>query len=233
MEIDCVWEHNGHDTLLYAVGFPGAYARGSCFQEAIEKMAAEIRSYCCWAGVSVSEVTSVRVIQDVASGLAICDADSDVIFDLERLPLTMEEYMALKELVLKSARDFHLLYASIPDPLAELSVRRCSFYGEVPSSADEMYQHTKSVNAYYFGEIGVDTDNDGDIEQCRRRGFKELEKVPNFLSNVAIEGSYGEMWSLRKMLRRFLWHDRIHAKALYRRAVIRFPDCVIPNVFFF
>ena len=26
----------------------------------------------------------------------------------------------------------------------------------------------------------------------------------------------GEMWTLRKVLRRFVWHDRIHAKAILR-----------------
>ena len=26
MKIRCVWEHNGSDTILYADGFPGAFA---------------------------------------------------------------------------------------------------------------------------------------------------------------------------------------------------------------
>ena len=26
-----------------------------------------------------------------------------------------------------------------------------------------MYEHTKNVNAYYFGEIGVEADNEGDF----------------------------------------------------------------------
>ena len=42
------------------------------------------------------------------------------------------------------------------------------------------------------------------------------EHTQNFLGKPTVEGSYGEMWSLRKVLRRFLWHDRIHAKAMYR-----------------
>ena len=28
----------------------------------------------------------------------------------------------------------------------------------------------------------------------------------------------GERWTLRKLLRRFLWHDRIHARAMWRTA---------------
>ena len=54
-----------------------------------------------------------------------------------------------------------------------------------------------------------------------------------FLDNSVFEGSYGEMWSLRKMLRRFLWHDRIHAKAMYRMAVKTFGSDCVENVFWF
>ena len=81
-----------------------------------------------------------------------------------------------------------------------------------------MYSHTKSVNAYYFAEIEVDADNEGDIYECRRRGFEALEAKQGFLNNEVFEGSYGEKWSLRKVIRRFIWHDRIHARAMYRMA---------------
>ena len=31
-------------------------------------------------------------------------------------------------------------------------------------------------------------------------------------------GSYDEDWTLRKGLRRFVWHDRIHGRAMWRMA---------------
>ena len=79
-----------------------------------------------------------------------------------------------------------------------------------------MYEHTKNVNDYYFGEIGVPADHAGTIVECRLRGFEALEQQRDYLQNAAFEGSYGEVWTLRKLLRRFLWHDRIHAKAMWR-----------------
>lgn len=103
----------------------------------------------------------------------------------------------------------------------------------VPRTAEEMYQHTKNVNAYYWGEIGVDVDNGGTILENRLRGFETLEANPGFLAGDVVEGSYGEQWSLPKVLRRFLWHDRIHAKAMYRMGVKTFGADVIPNVFCF
>ena len=37
-----------------------------------------------------------------------------------------------------------------------------------------------------------------------------------FLKNPVFEGSWEEDWTLRKLLRRFIWHDRIHARAMER-----------------
>ena len=139
----------------------------------------------------------------------------------------------MKALALKSARDFLALYESIPDKGATAGAERKTFYGQVPRSADEMYEHTKNVNEYYFAEIEVGADNDGTIYECRKRGFQTLEAKHDFLQNAVIEGSYGEDWTLRKVLRRFIWHDRIHARAMYRMAVKVFGAENIANPFRF
>ena len=218
----CVWEHNGSDTLLYSVEYIGAYTRGETLDIAIAKMNAEVTAYALWSGQEPPLNRDVEIVREKNSGLQIADADSDVLFDSETAPMMQEEYNALKALVLKSAEDFHSLYSAIPNKHESCLSPRKTFYGAVPRTAQEMYDHTKSVNSYYFGEIGIDIDNDGTIYSCRKRGFDLLEKTDGFLDSAVTEGSYGELWSLRKMMRRFLWHDRIHAKAMYRMAVKTF-----------
>ncbi len=233
MYIKCIWEHNGNDTLLYAENCIGAFTRGETVEEAMEKMQQEIRQYYAWLDESRPEQINVVITQEKESNLAIKDADSDVLFEAEEPPLTMEEYIALKTLALKSADDFLRLYDAIPEKtISTLPVRK-TFYGQVPRTAEEMYLHTKNVNSYYFGELGVNVDNEGTIVECRRRGFEALEKVPDFLLNPVQEGSYGELWSLRKVLRRFIWHDRIHAKAMWRMACRTFEHDKIENIFKF
>ena len=37
MAINCIWEHNGSDTLLYAVDFVGAYTRGETLEALLGK----------------------------------------------------------------------------------------------------------------------------------------------------------------------------------------------------
>ena len=229
----CVWEHNGDDTLLYSVDYIGAYTRGNSLSSAMAKMRVEIEAYSSWSGQDCGQKTDVEIIQEKDSDLQIADADSDILFDAEKAPFSREEYEKLKALVLKSASDFYTLYASIPNKNESCLPHRRTFYGDVPRTAQEMYEHTKNVNAYYFAEIDVDVDNEGTIYDCRKRGFERLEQTPGFLNNVVIEGSYDELWSLRKVMRRFLWHDRIHAKAMYRMAVKTFGAFGADNTFMF
>ncbi len=233
MIVNCVWEHNGNDTLLYAVDYIGAYTRGESLDIAIAKMPKEIESYLRWQGEGVADSLEIVIIEEKDSDLCIKDADSDVLFESEKASLTAEEYNKLKALALKSASDFLSLYESIPDKSAKASPSRKTFYGQVPRSADEMYEHTKNVNEYYFAEINVDANNSGNIYDCRKRGFEALEARSGFLENPVIEGSYGELWSVRKVLRRFIWHDRIHARAMYRMAIKAFGVNAVKNPFQF
>lgn len=233
MNVKFIWEHNGSDTLLLSASHPGAFTRGSNLDAAQRKMRQEINSYYRWQGKTPPDDLEFEICQEKVSNLNIRDADSDVLFEDEIQPLTMTEYTQLKELALKSAQDFQVLYDAIPDKDESCLPHRSTFYGPVPRTAWEMYVHTKSVNAYYFAEIDVEADNEGTILSSRERGFEKLEKIPGFLANPVISGSYGEDWNLRKVLRRFIWHDRIHAKAMYRMAVKTFGSVVVPDIFHF
>lgn len=232
MKIRCVWEHNGDDSILHADNFVGAYTRGESKDIALQKMVREVMSYLKWKGEVVTDSLETIIVQEKASVLMISDADSDVLFEEEKKPLSRSEYEELKALALKSAQDFLDLYEAVPDKNKSCLPIRKTFYGQVPRTAFEMYEHTKNVNDYYFGEIGVETEHEGTIVECRQRGFALLEEQSDFLKNTVYLGSYDEEWSLRKVMRRFIWHDRIHAKAMYRMAVRIFGGC-IPNLFYF
>lgn len=233
MKIRCVWEHNGNDSMLYSSNFVGAFSRGESKEIALSKMQDEIKAYLRWkSGETVTDL-EVDVDEEWSSTLDICDADSDAIFTKEKEPLTLDEYFELKELALKSAQDFLKLYHSVPDKHSSIIPAKNTFLGPKPRTAFEMYEHTKSVNSYHFGEIDVPADNEGDIYECRKRGFELLEKQDNFLKNKVLVGSYDEQWSVRKVLRRFIWHDRIHGKAMYRMAIKTFGEGAVPDVFRF
>ena len=96
MKVNCVWEHNGDDTILYSSNFVGAFTRGKSRGEAIQKMPSEIMSYLKWKSDLIPDILESEIIQKKASELTISDADSDVLFDEEKKPLSLDEYEALK-----------------------------------------------------------------------------------------------------------------------------------------
>jgi len=211
-------EYSDKGGILYSLDCPGAFARGRSREEAVAKLPADVEAFCRWAGWEIPAGSVVITEEKFQPDMKVEDADSDMMLACERQPLTAEEYARLRALVLKSARDFDMLYASIPDPDAPLGDPRGTFYGEYPNTARRMFTHTNSVTAYYVGEVGAETDNLPGCHENRLNGLKALEEIPDFLNLPVIEGSYDELWSVRKVLRRFLWHDRIHARAMYRRA---------------
>lgn len=233
MLLNLIDEYNDDGHLVHVENLVGAYIRGATLQSALQKIPVEVASYCSWANLPLPARIQTQVVQQKHSDLQICDADSDVIFFSESAPLTPQRYAQLKELALKSAHDFLALYASVPQKDVFANPTRKTFYGNVPRTATEMYVHTKNVNAYYFGEIGIDVTNEPNIYDCRLRGFELLEKQPDFLQNSAVEGSYGEFWSVAKVCRRFVWHDRIHAKAMWRLAQKLCNADTVVNPYFF
>ena len=71
MKIDCVWEHHGNDSILYANSFVGAFTRGASKEEAIRKMPDEIRRFRLWRGETPRNDYEIEIVQEKESGLQI------------------------------------------------------------------------------------------------------------------------------------------------------------------
>ncbi|MEG1560731.1 MAG: hypothetical protein RRY79_07930 [Clostridia bacterium] len=217
--IKAVIEYNPYGCLLQAENYPGAFSRSKSIDDAIKKIKDDVIKYIIWSNCEALEndytIEPKKLIESV---LNVHDADSDVIFDSEKEPLSYEEYIPLKNLAIKSASDFQALYNSISDKALLLRQPRKTFYGAIPNTANEMYSHTNNVTSYYMKEIGVDAMNMPDIISSRIEAFSVLEKTAVFPADKVFRGSYDEYWSLKKVLRRFILHDRIHGKAMFRAA---------------
>src|SRR5699024_3241484 len=187
-------EYNEKGYLIFLRDYPGAYVRGKTKTEALEKIPYEIQSYNLWVhGKSIKHMFSIEILEEKKSDLQISDADSDILFEDERSPLTEEEYMDLKLIVLNSARDFKTLYDSFPDKDFTNKAPHHTFYGNAPLTANEILIHTNNVTSYYIGEIGVKVNNKPNIYENRVNGLKCIEASPDFLENKVFTGSYNEL----------------------------------------
>ena len=57
---------------------------------------------------------------------------------------------------------------------------------------------------------------EGDFMAIRRFCLEKLEALCRKNNNSLIFEVANELWTLKKVLRRFIWHDRIHGKAMTR-----------------
>jgi len=234
--IEVIAEYNEKGAMLWADAYPGAYSRGETVSKALEKFPKALSEYARWAyGAPMDNLSEADFVVTHAykSALAVEDADSDVLFPSERLPMDMTEYTQKKQLCFRSAQDFEKLYASIPQKDRALRKSRRTFYGRIPCSAREMAEHTNRTLEYYANAVGLTFENEGGLLENRKRLFRALESTPDFLAPRVYTAGDGELWTLRKLLRRILWHDRIHARALYRLAITFWQKERIENPFCF
>lgn len=234
MKLQAVAEYNAGGYLIYAADYPGAFVRGQTEAEALAKFPGELRSYLHWSTGArpAYDDPEIEIVQRKVSALQINLADSDVLFDAERQSLSPQEYEALKLLVLRSARDVRRMYESIPNPDISDRPKRICFYGAVPRTPREMYEHINQTTAYYVGAFGLPFENVADLYTNRLQALAELETLPGALSGTVYTAPDGEQWTMRKVLRRFLWHDRIHARAMWRTASALWASG-LENPFFF
>jgi hypothetical protein len=234
--IEVIAEYNDAGAMLWADAYPGAFSRGETVGKALEKFPKALSEYARWAhgaalpNLAESDFVVTHAYQTL---LRVDDADSDVLFPSERLPMDMTEYTQKKQLCIRSAQDFEKLLASIPQKDRSLRKSRRTFYGRIPCSAREMAEHTNNTLEYYAHAVGVPFENEGGLLENRKRFFRALESTPDFLSPRVYTDTDGELWTRKKLLRRILWHDRIHARALYRRAITFWQKERIENPFHF
>ena len=234
--IEVIAEYNDKGAMLWADAYPGAYAREETVSRALEKFPKALSEYARWAhGTPLNDLAESDFVVTHAyqTALRVDDADSDVLFPSERLPMDMTEYTQKKQLCIRSALDFEKLYASIPQKDRALRKSRRTFYGKIPCSAREMLDHTNRTLEYYAHAIGVPFENEGGLSENRRRLVRAIESTPDFLAPRVFTDTDGELWTLKKLLRRLIWHDRIHAHAMYRLAITFWQKDRIANPFCF
>ena len=235
-ELDTVLEYTDKGVTLWSTIYPGAFARGETAAEAARKLPAACRRYRLWAKLpseGVDNGQDVRYVKKIKVDAAVEEGFTTVLLPEERLAMTMARYTALKTLCLESARDFETLFASIPQKDRALLKSRRTLYGKVPVTAREMLAHVAEGQRVWAALFGIDLKDGQGLLTGRKKLFSGLEAQPEYLANRVIADPGGELWTLAKLLRRLLWHDAIHGRALYRKAITFWQKERIKNPFGF
>ncbi|MBM5805771.1 MAG: hypothetical protein FJZ49_06915 [Candidatus Verstraetearchaeota archaeon] len=211
-------ETNGKGFMGYIVELPGAFVRGRTEEEALSKVGGEVGAYMRWLGVDAEAGCGCRVVQRHRSALTVEDADNEVLLEADRGAVEDEEFRGLRDLALYSGETFLRLYTSarFKDWVDEARIRR-TFWGENPRTIREIFEHVRLTQYYYLSRTkAAFTEREEEFLKIRRLCLKRIGELWRESNNSLVFDVDNELWTLKKVLRRFVWHDRIHGKAITR-----------------
>jgi len=212
------YETNGKGYLGWVEDCPGAFLRGAGIGEARAKLGRELGDYADWLGLPepLAGAAEAPLETVVSSALTIEDADSDLTLgselvdygdaDFERFMTLLHRSAEMVAACLESARN-----RDIVDPHHD----RMTFYGHAYATIDQQFEHIVKVQNYYLGMVGEEVSLAGGIVATREAMVDRLASRRKAEGN-ALHVYEGESWTIRKIIRRTIWHDRIHARAMKR-----------------
>ncbi len=242
--VEVALETNGRGFLGHIVNLPGAFVRGRTRYEALKKVPYEAERYLAWAekfpecqkiidyfGTSSAfKDQGLDIVQVHRTQLMVEDADSDILINTDRGDLSREEFYLFRDLITRSGDDVYALSRETTDPSWSDPRREGkTFYGKRPASIKETMAHIDQVQDFYISRIGIEPEHRGGF--LERRDFC-MEKLGERFEQTGRGRVYrvdGEDWTLKKVLRRFLWHDRIHARAMVRILQVQQESGLVNN----
>ncbi len=207
----------------------GCYAVASTREEAIQRLRGAVTEYLTWlaehgeisAPPSESEVVEIEVGEETSlpGRYPLEPGDPIAFFAADGEPLSLQELQTAVRLIEHARQDLLEFLREVPDDL----LRWRPAPGEW-SIADTLL-HMAQVEASYIARLD---------EESQRSPFPQMAAIRSWayhrLSRMTevdlsrLTTHRGEQWSARKVLRRFLEHDREHTThihnllAHYRRA---------------
>jgi len=210
-------ETNGKGFIGFLAELPGAFVRGRDEAEILSKVDWEVKTYFDWLGIPHFSLGRTRIIERHSCQLMVEDADGEILLTADRSSMNQEEFRRLAAITRYSGKTFVSLYDSsqLRDWVDSSRVRK-TFYGETPKTIREVFNHVAGTQHYYLSRVGLDVKQGGSFLDIRELG---LERIWNLFQDKGNSLAYrvdGESWTVKKVLRRFIWHDRIHGKAITR-----------------
>jgi hypothetical protein len=210
-------ETNGKGYIGFLVELPGAFVRGRSESELLEKVPGEVRSYLEWLGTPSEHRVQGTIVESHRCKLTVEDADSEILLAADRGQMELDEFRRLAGIVSLSGKTFSSLYNSAQfKDWVDPSRRRDTFYGKTPSTIREIFDHVKNSQHYYLSRIGLEVAREGSFDEVREEGMVKIRGLFDTQGNSREYRMEGESWTVKKVLRRLVWHDRIHGKAIMR-----------------
>jgi hypothetical protein len=213
-------ETNGIGFMGFLSELPGSFVRGKSRKQALSKVYPEVSSYLKWFHLNLSSKIEISVSQLERSNCHIDDGDSCILLGSDRGVISETDFDELMSLARFSGETFHsLVNQSERRNWIDKARQGSTFYGKKPTTIQEIFEHVGRTQWFYLSRAGVgleQTQNDFSFMALRKFCLDKLALVYKQDKNSKVWEIDDELWTLKKIMRRFIWHDRIHAKSIVR-----------------
>ncbi|MGH8016018.1 MAG: hypothetical protein ACREBV_07500 [Candidatus Zixiibacteriota bacterium] len=207
--------------VAWVFEFPGCYARASTREEAIKLAPQAVEELLKRMGPNhtpfddTRPLFEFRVVEEFRSVRIASDYLINAFFENDRIPVSRENVEYARRL-LNMNRDELKLVLSM---LTEVSLSR-QITGEVRGNIKGILKHVGTTEWWYWDRLGMAFPR----EQLPNDLFELLERVRDFtnenlaalIENKMTTTKRDEIWSPRKLLRRTIWHERVHTLQIAR-----------------
>lgn len=215
-----VVETDGKLYRVYSEKHHGACVTADSLDGALGRIDGEINALWSWAKRKPIALTYEHtIVERHEVGYPLDGLRSEILFGIEQGTFHAITYRIMKELAVRSALAMTQLLDSIPDAGAPLT--GSPLMREIGTAA-EVRRITYFSTGAFVRKLGIAYENTGDIYANRMFALAAAE-TDKFMRNLP-HTEYGETWTLRKVLRRLIWQDRLLARALFDAAREKWGD---------
>jgi len=211
----CLEVGNGGACMAHVPELLGCFAVGSTREEALERLRGAISEYLAWLAKhreapvpsAESERVEIEVVEQVSTaGDYPPEASEPVaLFAADQEPISYHDLQTAVRLMEHARHDLLEFLRDVPDGLLHWRPRP-----DEPS-IDETLLHMAQVEASFLARLEEESQQPPfpQLTAVRSWAYHRLSRLTEAeLSRLTTHG--GEKWSARKVVRRFLEHDREH-----------------------
>ena len=211
-----VLETNNNGFMCWILELPGAFVRGATKDEVHRKLAGEMAAYAEWLSIPIP-IKDTQHEELFATIAVVEDGDTNILLETDKEPYrNVTDFDRECRLMRLSSQRVQQTYDKCVnrDVFAPSKMRK-TFYGDVHATIEAQYKHIVACQQYYLENIGISADVHGHLVASRERVVDAIRAKYQAEGNQLYHGT-DEDWTLRKVVRRIIWHDRIHARAMNR-----------------
>ncbi|MBL8096709.1 MAG: type II toxin-antitoxin system HicB family antitoxin [Anaerolineales bacterium] len=209
-------EHLDGRWYAHVAELPGAFSDGGTVDEATRGAAQAIANHLVWSEADVDHGPRplATVTEIIRSWNYAPDYEVNAFFATDRPPLTDEDVEGMRKLL-------YLARAELLDSFLGLTFDQLVQKPDPETwSVVEVLRHISTAENWYLDRLGLAHEPAWEMGDTLGRVLLVrqhlLDVLPGLVGDERVTEWNGELWSPRKVVRRTLWHELLHARDIKR-----------------